>query len=228
MPRPYRGIILDADNTLFDFSRSQRESLEAVLADQPDYGKRAHAPFEAANRTVWEQYERGNITSEKLRVKRFELLFAELGISRDPDAAARSYLNVLSTKTHMLPGALKLLQSLSARFPLVLGTNGLAAVQRARIERSGIAPYLAGVIISEEIGTPKPDRAFFDTCLSVLGVQPARAMMVGDSPSSDIRGAREACIDACWYNPAGREYPPGEPRPTWTVRTLSQIEAIVE
>ncbi len=227
MPPPYRGVILDADNTLFDFSRSQRESLEAVLEDHPHLAARAHAPFETANQTVWHQYENGKITSQELRVKRFQLLFEELEISADPDVADERYVNVLATKAYLLPGALELLRYLASRMPVVLGTNGLSSIQRGRVRRAGISRFFTGMVISDELGTPKPERGFFEACLSFLEIPRRSALMVGDSATSDIRGALQAGIDACWYNPERRVYPPGEPEPTWTVLSLLQIQSIV-
>jgi FMN phosphatase YigB (HAD superfamily) len=48
-------------------------------------------------------------------------------------------------------------------------------------------------------------------------------LCVGDSPSSDIRGGSRAGIDTCWYNPALRPYPGGEPTPDYTVGDIRGI-----
>ena len=57
-----------------------------------------------------------------------------------------------------------------------------------------------GVFISEEVGSPKPHRSFFDHCLAQIGEKDkSRILIVGDSVSSDIKGGMEAGIATCWY-----------------------------
>ena len=42
-----------------------------------------------------------------------------------------------------------------------------------------------------------------------LGIAPSEALMVGDGINSDIKGANNAGIDACWLNPLGVSLPNG-------------------
>ena len=88
-------------------------------------------------------------------------------------------------------------------------TNGLTVVQRGRLARSVIRHHVSDIIISEEIGAAKPAKEFFDTAFARLG-QPSKreVLMIGDGWASDIQGAIQYGIDACWFNP-GRK-----PRPT--------------
>ncbi len=52
-----------------------------------------------------------------------------------------------------------------------------------------IARYVDEFVLSYEVGAVKPDAAIFQTALQRLGVDPARALMVGDSDEAD-GGAR--------------------------------------
>ena len=79
-------------------------------------------------------------------------------------------------------------------------TNGDTYAQERRIEISGMAQYFDYVFISEQLGTKKPEKDFYDKVFDVIG--PARrksAIMVGDSLSSDMRGGRNAGIPTCFY-----------------------------
>jgi FMN phosphatase YigB (HAD superfamily) len=68
----------------------------------------------------------------------------------------------------------------------------------------------AEIVISEEVGAAKPDPAIFDVAFARMGwPDKARVLMVGDSLTSDIAGAAAYGIDACWFNPAGKERPAG-------------------
>jgi putative hydrolase of the HAD superfamily len=52
-----------------------------------------------------------------------------------------------------------------------------------------LLPMLDPAIISAEIGAEKPDSVIFQTALDAAGVAPERAVMVGDTPEADGRGA---------------------------------------
>ena len=53
----------------------------------------------------------------------------------------------------------------------------------------GATDYVDEFVLSFEVGAIKPDAAIFETALSRLGVEPAHAVMVGDSDEAD-GGAR--------------------------------------
>ncbi|MBE5775412.1 MAG: hypothetical protein E7337_16035, partial [Clostridiales bacterium] len=54
---------------------------------------------------------------------------------------------------------------------------------------------------------PRP--GIFTIALDRLGLKPGDALIIGDGVNSDIRGANNAGIDACWYNPKGKALPEG-------------------
>jgi FMN phosphatase YigB (HAD superfamily) len=92
------------------------------------------------------------------------------------------------------------------------------------MKRAGISGLFKAVLISEEIGVSKPDPAFFRAAAQALGLPPADLLCVGDSPSTDIRGALASGIDACWYSPNGAVWQEGEPAPLYTIRDLRELE----
>jgi len=96
----------------------------------------------------------------------------------------------------------ELLEALHTRYELYLATNGTPEVQNSRIESAGIARYFQNIFISEQMGAYKPSPAFFHACFAAIpDFDAAEAMMVGDSLTSDIRGARNVGLRSCWYNP---------------------------
>ena len=55
------------------------------------------------------------------------------------------------------------------------------------------------------MGADKPSREFFDIVIaSIPNFDHARALVVGDSLTSDIRGGRGAGLMTCWFNPKGK------------------------
>jgi FMN phosphatase YigB (HAD superfamily) len=81
----FRGYLLDADNTLFDFDRAEREALAETLAAvcpaPPPPG--VFAEYHRINAGLWKRFEQGEVDQAGLRVERFLLLFRSLGLAGD-------------------------------------------------------------------------------------------------------------------------------------------------
>jgi HAD superfamily hydrolase (TIGR01549 family) len=108
----------------------------------------------------------------------------------------------LALGADLLPGAQEIVRALKPRFHLALVTNGLADVQRPRLERSALADCFEKVFISEEVGAAKPSTAYFDAVFGAIGNPPKNeVLIIGDSLSSDMQGGLGYGIDTCWYNP---------------------------
>ncbi len=225
----YSWILCDADGTLFDYDRAESTALERAFAHnghrfQPD----DLAVYRRINHQIWLEFERGELTQDRLQIRRFEQLFDELGLAGDASDFSDRYLHHLGGVPDLLDGAEMLIRGLRGRVGLALITNGLAQVQRPRLAASSISDCFDPVLISEEIGLAKPDPRIFDVAFERMG-SPARGevLIVGDSLSSDIRGGNNYGIDTCWYNPAGKE-PDPEVEVSYDVRVLSEIESLVE
>jgi 2-haloacid dehalogenase len=99
----------------------------------------------------------------------------------------------------------------------------LQSVQRGRLERSPIKPFIREIIISEEIGVAKPHVGFFEVASERTGNPPkSEVLLIGDSLTSDIRGGLDFGIDTCWFNPAGEPKPEGWMIP-YEIRQLREL-----
>ncbi len=226
---PYRGFLIDADNTIFDYDRAEREALAATLAEAGFTPTSAiHEAYRRINDGFWRAFERGDVTQEALKVERFRRLLAEEapGCRADPAALSHRYLELLAAAAHLLPHAASALAELAGRAVLGLATNGIPEVQRGRLERSGLVRYFRAVLISGEIGLAKPDPRFFLLGAERLGLAPAEVLCVGDVPATDIRGARAAGMASCWVAASGAAWPPQEPGPDYTIRDLRALAAL--
>ncbi len=222
--KAYDHILMDADDTLFDFRKAELCALAETFAL---YGIPFEAEllkaYDAINAGLWKALEQGTLTQEALRTERFRLLFEALGIPEDSGAFSDSYVTALGRGTFLLPDAEPVMAALSRRCRVTILTNGIAAVQRARISGSAIAPYVHALVISEEAGCSKPSPAIFAHALKTAGIQDKnRVLVVGDSLTSDIRGGADAGLDTCWYNPSGAPAPAGL-QPTHTIRRLTEL-----
>ena len=106
-------------------------------------------------------------------------------------------------------------------------SNGTATVQHSRLTSAGLYPYFEQVFISQEIGFNKPDKAFFDRCFArIPGFDSQKALMVGDSLTSDIKGGINAGVSTVWVNPEHKDC--GEIRPDYQIEGLHQLETLLE
>ena len=224
----YRWLLFDADNTLFDFDRAEAEALRRTFDQHRIPFDDGYLPvYQRVNRDVWRQLESGAITPAVLRVRRFELLFAQLGLAADARTFGERYLPNLALQPHLTEDALDVVRSLHARYQLAIITNGLGDVQRPRLDRSVIRDHIAKLVISDEVGCAKPDRAIFDIAFERMG-SPARSevLLIGDSLASDIAGGLGYGIDTAWFNPRGL---PADATivPTYELRRLRELLELV-
>jgi|SRR5579863_1399215 len=88
----------------------------------------------------------------------------------------------------------------AAGFELAVVSNSEGTIEQMLAEID-LRELFATVIDSSVVGFTKPDPRIFQLALDRLGVHPAEALMVGDSPSADIEGARAVGIRAALIDP---------------------------
>jgi 2-haloacid dehalogenase len=223
--KTYRGFLLDADNTLFDYDRAETEALDATLAVAAPHVPRekARASYRAINACYWKLFEQGAVSLADLKVGRFSDMLKDLRLEGDAAGLSDGYLTRLSQKAYFLPHAREVVRALSRRADLCLVTNGISMVQRGRLARSGIASCFAAILISEELGVAKPDTRFFEAACDALRLPRTDLLCVGDAPAADVLGARAAGIDACWYAPSGADWPESDGAPDYIIRSLKEL-----
>lgn len=205
----YRWLLFDADGTLFDYDRAERAALEQALGQIGVSFDPAHlAAYRQINQGLWQAVERGEITPGMVKVRRFELLLEAIQVTYSPSALSAAYLECLANCSELLEDARAVVEALHGKYRLAILTNGLKEVQRGRLSRSAIRPHISHIIISEEVGAAKPAKEFFDKAFARLGHPSKReVLMIGDGWASDVQGAVQYGIDACWYNPGRKSRP---------------------
>jgi HAD superfamily hydrolase (TIGR01509 family) len=82
------------------------------------------------------------------------------------------------------------------------------------------------VLDSTVVGAAKPAPAIFERALASLGAPAARALMVGDNPFADVRGAAACGLRTCWLASATRPTPDGV-HPDLRVTRLDELPALL-
>lgn len=222
-------LFLDLDDTILDFHKAERIALAKTIRDfgvEPT--EEVLHRYHLINKWHWEQLELGKLTRDQVLTGRFQKLFAELDIRADPVAVQASYEKNLSVGHYFMPGAEEAVDALSKKYRLFLASNGTATVQKGRMTSANLYRFFETVFVSQEIGHNKPSKAYFDACFAKIpGFDPEKAMIVGDSLTSDIAGGNNAGILTCWVNP---KHLPGRDdiRVDYEIEALSQLPALLE
>lgn len=200
-------IFIDLDETLLDFHRAEREAVsEAMLHFGIEPTRQNLELYSKLNIAQWKLLEQQKLTLPEVKCRRFELLFNELGCKASPTAAAEYYEEQLAEGAYPLPGAEDALKTLCGGYRLFLASNGTQRVQERRLFKTGFGRYFEKAFVSEEIGFFKPDSRYFEACFAQIdGFDKSKAVMVGDSISSDIAGGKDAGIKTVWLNRFGAE-----------------------
>ena len=196
-------LFFDLDDTLLDFHKAEAWALRQALSQSGIAPTDAIAArYSEINQSQWELLEEKKLTREQVLIRRFQLLFQELGVHASCEETQHCYENMLAKGHDFMPGAPELLELLKGHYQLYLVSNGTAMVQDCRLRDSSIEKYFQGIFISERIGVDKPQKEFFDRSFATIpDFDPSQAMIIGDSLTSDIRGGNNAGIQTCWYNP---------------------------
>lgn len=198
-----KNILLDLDNTILDFSFSEKKALSKTLQHLGlDPKEEILHRYSELNVAQWRLLEQGVITREEVMTRRYKILFDEIGVSCSPEAATKYYEKKLSREYCFVPGAREILKVLTRSYRLYLVSNGSVAVQKGRIRRARIMKYFSGIFLSQQIGYEKPNPEFFNYCFKQIPeFKKAETIIIGDSLTSDIKGGINTGIKTVWFNP---------------------------
>lgn len=203
-------FLFDLDQTLLDFHASEKKALGIVLrANGLSFSDEIYLAFKAYNKELWLELEKGTITRTELFTKRFNDVFSRCeGDSShlDPLTVNDDFIRTMSVNGVLIDGALEFVRKLKEEITyaaIYIASNGATINAKGRIASTGLDRYIDGLFISEDMGVTKPDPAFFDMILEQIGEPKNSFIMVGDSLSSDMLGARNASLDSVWFMPSG-------------------------
>lgn len=224
-----KTLLLDIDDTILDFHRAQDTALpETFLELGIEPTSEVLSRYNEINREGWQMLERGEITRDEVVLRRFRILFSELGRPEiDAKETWRIYEDKLSRIHVFIDGAKELLDELFGKYDMYVVSNGTASVQDRRIAESGIGKYFKKMFISERVGYDKPSREFFDFCFAEIGdFDKAETLIVGDSLTSDILGGINAGIRTCHYNPKGVYS--DNIKPDYEIKSLGELPSLLK
>lgn len=206
--KKYTTLFLDMDNTILDFSASERHAIKQLFENYGlPCGDDAVKTYSRINDSYWKKFERGELKKSEIVTARFRDTLKLFGEERDFARMNDDYFHLLSKCYFKTEGADEVLGYLkSSGYLLYATTNGVSRTQHNRISGAGIKDYFDGIFVSEDAGFQKPDRRYFDYAVqNCAESDTSKILVIGDSMTSDIRGGINAGLDTCWYNAHGEE-----------------------
>lgn len=201
-----KALLIDIDGTLLDYRQSEALGISAIMEHYgvtPTPELAAH--YHDVNQSFWEKYEKGEITRAQINEGRYPAFFGELGVEVDPEVCEEIYQDFVNNRLVPVEGAEDMLRYLSGKYLLYAASNGYSDKQRERLRKAGMIFYFTDIFVSQETGSQKPQKEFFDYCFARMpaGLKRDEVMIIGDGLTSDMRGGNNAGIHTCWLNAFG-------------------------
>ena len=181
------GVVFDADGTLFDTERLGYWAWEEA-------GRQMGCPQAADCYPEVVGRGRGDVLA---------LLPRLLGpdFPHEPFMELRSRLATERMEREgvpLKPGVREILEFLTARrVPAALATSTNRERTQRRMEMTGLRPCFSAVVTGDQVAHSKPDPEIYRAACQRLGVSPAKAVAVEDSPNG-ICSALNAGIPTVW------------------------------
>ena len=209
MKYPY--LLFDADDTLFDFQAASSRAFAVMcrMNDIPNTPE-VYQLYHEINAVLWRAFDRGEVSKDYVTRERYLRFLSALELKRDPDQCNLDYLTALGETVFPLPHAEEVCRQLADQgHQLYIITNAVASVQRSRLKHCSFGDLFQYAFISEEAGASKPDPAYYQYVRTRLPeITSENTLIIGDSLTTDIKGANNADLPCCWFNPNRLPTPP--------------------
>lgn len=221
------GIGFDIDHTIAIDNKLERVALLRLLEAIVDAGGSArgtlHDEIAAIDELLVRQ--RGGEWTIDEAVAHF---VRERGVEPDETYAARFRAMALGMVDEFVvpePDGKRAFAALRERgVPLAVLSNGWNPLQTAKARRAGFA---GPVLASSDLGAIKPDARAFEALVRCFAATPGDVWYVGDDPVADVLGARNAGLQAIWFDAEDRRFPNDIASPATAIHRLSELAELL-
>lgn len=164
----------------------------------------------------------------------FDRLLETLGCNRDPKIIAAGIVAYHDTKLAYIkpnPDVVPTLIALRDKgCKLGVVSNGRSIKQWEKLIRLGLHHFFDVVVISEDVGSEKPQSEIFKAAIKELGVKPEEAVYAGDDLETDIFGANSAGLISIRLVKKKPREPilNKEMRPKFSIKKISELLSVLE
>lgn len=230
MKNKIKAIFFDIDNTILSFDEYVKDVMQKGFKKfgLKPYEDSMFLVFTRINNQLWLDIEKASITMEELTRIRWNLIFNELSIDYDGPSFEKYFREQLNESAIPEKDALEVLTKLSNTYELFAASNGPYEQQLNRLSIGNMLPLFSNVFVSEKIGVSKPDVRFFEESFREINknrdklLSPIESLMVGDSLTSDMAGAKSYGLHTCFYNRFAKDVS-NNPLVDFSINQLSEL-----
>ena len=192
------GVLFDTDNTLYPYAPAHGAAISEVrLKAARLFGIEATQFDEVFNVARQATKQRlGHTASSHSRLLYFQTMLENLGLGSQVLRALdleQTYWRAFLSRARLFDGVREFLDDLRlSSIPTAVVTDLTAQVQFRKLVYFGLDHYFDYIVTSEEAGFDKPHAAAFQIAVAKMKPLNDCIWMIGDDPSNDIIGARDA------------------------------------
>lgn len=209
--RTVAAVFFDMDETLIEHTRTMYDIGHGVF----EVGREALAEVEegefmkvfwAKAGEVWEMMTDGVLGGDVVLPQMFvNTLRAFEADEAFAEPMRMKFEELMVEVTRLRDASVPVLDTLrGAGIATGIITNGFTLLQERKIDYHGLREHVDFVLVSEAVGSHKPDRVIFEEALSRAGVEASQTLFVGDNLDTDIAGAVGAGMGAILIDPDGK------------------------
>lgn len=203
----YRAVLFDLDDTLYPYPPCNEAGKRAAYETFRDLGygldrETFRERYQEARREVKRELAGTASAHERfLYFKRLISAHADTHRSDDALALGEAYWDAYVEAMELFDGVEAAFTRLrDAGVDVAVVTNLTTRIQLEKIRHLGIEDHIDYLLTSEETGREKPSSVMFTLTLARLDRRPSEALMVGDSPTSDVEGGNAVGLDTVLVN----------------------------
>ena len=220
----YEYLLFDIDDTLLSFYKAERKALSIALSKvNIKANDKILDQYHQINMKYWEMVEKSIITRKRCLIARFEEFLPLYNISMSAEDFEEIYRYNLNKQHFLVKDARLVLETLVKNYKVYAITNGVYKTQINRIKQAKITHYFTKMFISELIGFNKPSIEFVKFVeANIENFDKSKALIIGDSLTSDIKLGINGNIDTCLFN-LNRQTIDDKIKPNYKINYLKEL-----
>jgi HAD superfamily hydrolase (TIGR01549 family) len=198
----FESVILDLDNTLYDYDVCHNTAIDKVLKDISTLKKiplkEIRNLYDRAKKAIKSEINETASAHNKF------LYFKKMSecIELDVLQTDKKYWKLFYKNMVLREGALDFLRFLKSKnIKIHILTDFLAKPQYIKLKKLKISSYIKTITTSEEIGAEKPSSKTFFYCIERIKTPISKILFIGDDLNRDITGSIKRGIFPIWLNP---------------------------
>lgn len=209
----YKGVLIDIDNTIYDYDRCHVSGVNEVKKYCKDFLKIDSEEFDkhffASRKKINESL---NLTaSSHSRILYFQKMCESLKVNplKHSLNMYNIYWDIFIDEMILFPNVKLFINGIRDK-EICFITDFTAMIQFRKLKKLKLDKFVKHIVTSEEAGIEKPHKKIFKLAMSKINCDIKELCMIGDNFDKDIIGATKLGIHTFWFNRNKRKYKPND------------------